>query len=124
MSILIATDLHLSDRQRDRHRFGIFKWLREQQMKYQTKAVFILGDLTETKDTHNANLVNRIVDNLCSLAPPVFVLKGNHDYIDPSNPFFGFLDYIDGWSGSRISQMEVAICIFHICRPIYLILEA
>ena len=93
---LVTSDIHLTDRPRDAYRFGLFSWLAKQQRKYGVTATFILGDLTDKKDNHSSKLVNSIVDGLTMLAPPIYVLKGNHDFIDPENPFFGFLNRIDG----------------------------
>src|SRR5882672_7996340 len=96
MNYLITSDLHLSDRPRDSYRFGLFKWLARQQQLNRADATFILGDITERKDNHPSTLVNRIVDELIGLKPPVYILKGNHDFIDPDNPYFRFLNCIDG----------------------------
>ncbi len=96
MTWLITSDIHLSDRPKDAYRFGLFHWLRKQQIKYKTTATFILGDITDYKDRHPSSLVNRTVDGLTKLEPPVFILKGNHDFVDPNNPFFGFLSAIEG----------------------------
>lgn len=95
--ILLTADLHLDDKPKHDYRFGIFDFLIEQQNRYQPWAVFILGDLTDAKDRHNARLVNRIVDGLVSLTERscVYVLKGNHDYKDSENPFFKFINNID-----------------------------
>lgn len=93
---LVIGDLHLTDNARDTHRFGIFEWLKKQQTKRDTAATFLLGDITDSKDRHSATLVNRIVTDLVSLKPPIYILKGNHDYTDPQNPFFKFLNHIDG----------------------------
>jgi len=96
MTWLLSSDLHLSDRARDEYRFGLFKWLAKQQQKYDTTATFLLGDITEKKDKHSSKLVNRIIDELIGLKPPIYILKGNHDFIDPKNPFFRFLSCIEG----------------------------
>ena len=96
MTWLISADLHLTDRPRDSYRFGLFKWLAIQQQKYNVTATFILGDITDRKDSHPSALVNRTVDELLGLKPPIFILKGNHDYISPTNPFFRFLSYVEG----------------------------
>jgi len=93
---LIIGDLHLTDRPQDAYRFGIFDWIKKQQAKDKPAATFLLGDITDSKDRHSATLVNQIVSGLVSLKPPVYVLKGNHDYSDPKNPFFKFLNHIDG----------------------------
>ncbi|RPI87194.1 MAG: hypothetical protein EHM40_23155, partial [Chloroflexi bacterium] len=85
MTWLVTSDLHLTDRPRDAHRFGLFKWLAKKQRKHGVKATFILGDITDKKDNHSSALVNRVVNELTQLEPPVYVLKGNHDFIDPNN---------------------------------------
>lgn len=85
-------DLHLTDRPQDSYRFGIFPWLRQQQAKYKPEATFLMGDLTDAKDRHSSALVNKIVSSLLLLEQPIFIIKGNHDYIDPNNPYFGFLN--------------------------------
>jgi UDP-2,3-diacylglucosamine pyrophosphatase LpxH len=59
---------------------------------------FILGDLTDAKDRHPATLVDRIVlsfQGLSKHGKSIYILKGNHDYIDPSCPFFRFLSGFD-----------------------------
>lgn len=96
MTFLLTSDLHLSDRPKDSYRFGLFPWLRDQQQKYNPRATFVLGDITESKDRHSSRLVNRAVDELIGLKPPVYILRGNHDGVDPTNPFFRFLNCIDG----------------------------
>lgn len=93
MPDLIVGDLHLTDKPRDAYRFDIFPWIKQQQKKYNVEYTFIMGDLCDAKDRHTATLVNKVVDSLTSI-DPVTTLLGNHDYIDPGNPFFGFLNYI------------------------------
>src|SRR6266436_4337016 len=95
-SWIITADLHLSDKPQDSYRWGIFDWLRKQQDENKISGCLILGDLTEEKDCHSATLVNKMVNGLRKLEPPVYILKGNHDYIDYNNPYFGFLSCIDG----------------------------
>jgi len=96
MTWIVTTDLHLSDRPRDAYRWPIFDWLAKQQQKHKVDATFILGDLTDRKDNHSSALVNRVIDELLKLKPPVYILRGNHDGIDHSNPFFRFLQTIEG----------------------------
>ncbi len=91
---LLIGDPHLTDRPRDAYRFGLFDWIRKQQAKYKPKHTIILGDLCDRKDKHSALLVNRVVDELRQLHDTL-VLMGNHDYIDPNNPFFGFLNHLE-----------------------------
>jgi DNA repair exonuclease SbcCD nuclease subunit len=96
MKWLLTSDTHLSDRPKDRYRFGLFDWLATQQERHAVTATFILGDITDKKDNHSALLVNKTVNSLLKLRPPIYLLKGNHDFIDPANPFFEFLNYVDG----------------------------
>lgn len=98
MTWLLTSDLHLTDRPRDAYRFGLFPWLARQQKKHNVTATFVLGDLTDQKDKHSSTLVNRLVEEFIGLRPPVFILKGNHDFIDPENPYFKFLSCIEGIS--------------------------
>jgi DNA repair exonuclease SbcCD nuclease subunit len=93
---LIVGDLHLTEHLRDEYRFDIFKWLADQQRKLDVQATFLAGDLCDSKNRHSATLVNHLIDGLTSLRPPVYVCKGNHDYRDPTNPFFRFINHIDG----------------------------
>jgi len=95
MWILIG-DLHLTDQARDAYRFGIFDWIKQQQAHNPVAATFLAGDITDAKDRHSATLVNKIVSGLTKLKPPVYICMGNHDYRDPGNPFFKFLNHIDG----------------------------
>lgn len=96
MRFLVSSDTHFSSRPKDSYRLGLFPWLIEQQEKYRPDATFLLGDLTENKDRHEAGLVNQIVHGLTLLKPPIYILKGNHDYIDADMPFFRFLNELPG----------------------------
>src|SRR5713226_9416852 len=96
MTYLISADLHLSDRPRDEYRWGLFGWLAKMQAKHDVTATMFLGDITQDKDKHSATLVNRLVDELIGLKPPIYILRGNHDGIDPANPYFRFLSTIEG----------------------------
>lgn len=117
LNYLITADLHLSDRKKDEYRFGIFSFLAQQQKLHKVSATFILGDLTEHKDKHSSALVNRIVDELTELIPPVFILKGNHDYIDADNPFFRFLNCIEGIEFiSKPILLENGVCMIPHCK--------
>jgi Calcineurin-like phosphoesterase len=95
---LVVGDLHLTDNPRDAYRFDIFPWLAKQQQRLKPVAIFLAGDVTDAKNKHSATLVNKVIDGLRSLAPPVYVCMGNHDYRDPDNPFFKFINHIEGLS--------------------------
>ena len=94
MTLLLTADVHFTDLARDEHRWGLFKWLGEQTRKHKCEAVIIAGDCTNQKDKHSSILVNRFVqevralDRICR----VYILKGNHDYVDENHPFWNFLN--------------------------------
>jgi len=103
MKILLASDLHLTDKPADEYRWGLFPFLRELCEREKVARVFILGDITDSKDRHSSRLVNRVADELLMLADAVpnhdsdnavTCLMGNHDFIHNGDPFFGFLSHI------------------------------
>lgn len=92
---VLVSDLHLTDASRDAYRWEVWSQIRAVIKAYKSRFVFILGDLTDAKDNHSAVLVNRMVNELVALVdmgPEVFILRGNHDGLDPRTPYFGFLD--------------------------------
>lgn len=95
MKTLLLADLHLTDNPLDEYRWGVFEWIKEIDEKYKIDFLYILGDLTERKDRHSAQLVNRVVKELNNLwdecGIEVIIIKGNHDFVDSGTPFFGFL---------------------------------
>jgi hypothetical protein len=55
----------------------------------------ILGDLTDAKDNHSAELVNRVVAAISTLAPvDVKILVGNHDWLKSGQEYFRFLNHL------------------------------
>ena len=97
MTTIVTSDLHFTDLPRDAYRWELFPWLRDSVRKYRAEDVLILGDITDAKDRHSAALVNRLVKELHALSEvaTVWLLKGNHDYIDEATPFFGFAAHLD-----------------------------
>lgn len=93
---LLVGDTHFTDHAKDQYRFGLFPWIKKQQSKYDVAGTFLCGDITDAKNRHSATLVNKIIEGLVTLRPPVYICCGNHDYRDPANPFFKFLNHIDG----------------------------
>lgn len=94
MSFLITGDIHLSDNPNDYYRFDLFDFMIDTIKKNKIQHVLILGDLTKAKNKHDAVLVNGVISGICSLADVaeyVTIIKGNHDYVDPAQPYFGFL---------------------------------
>jgi DNA repair exonuclease SbcCD nuclease subunit len=100
MTGLLVADLHLTDNPRDQYRHDFQKRLRRIVKRHGVSYVLILGDLTEEKDRHGAWLVNQVVEHLARLAKltEVIILKGNHDYVDASLPYYGFLRRLRGLS--------------------------
>lgn len=93
MNALVISDIHLSDRARDAYRFRAMPQVADVIEKHDVNVLLILGDLTEAKDNHSAELVNDIVDLLYSFASlcQVIILKGNHDGTSDAVPFFKFV---------------------------------
>lgn len=117
--MLILADLHLTDKKRDLYRWHVLdNFISEICEQHGERNVLILGDLTDSKDHHSARLVNDIVGYLWELSKEynIYVLKGNHDYIDPENAYFRFIDYI-GEAVTYISHpttimIENKVCLF------------
>lgn len=91
--ILVTADLHLSVRRRDEYRWDGLRQIAHHLSD--CSALVVLGDLCTEKDRHNAQLVNRVVGWFFDLEVPCYILKGNHDYIDPDCPFWGILNNLD-----------------------------
>ena len=105
MRLIITSDWHLDDNPRNEYRWSIFDTIRSWLRHDDVIGVANLGDLLHRKDRHSGILVNRIASEVCktrdvareySPNKTLDFLEGNHDYIDPSNPFFGFLDLVPG----------------------------
>lgn len=92
--MLIVSDTHFTSNPRDDYRWGIFPWLRRQAEENGVEQIVHCGDLTDSKDRHSADLVNRLITEITELGKycDVFLLCGNHDGIDLTNPFFGFVE--------------------------------
>jgi DNA repair exonuclease SbcCD nuclease subunit len=73
----------------------------------QIEFLLILGDLTEEKDRHSAWLVTKVFEHIYRLSRlcKVIILRGNHDYLSPSTPFFGPLGKLSNvvWINSPTS---------------------
>jgi DNA repair exonuclease SbcCD nuclease subunit len=92
--VVICSDLHLTDKESDEYRWSIFDRI----IEAKPATVILLGDLTDAKDHHSARLVNRVVSEVVRIAAAcewVFVLKGNHDYLQKEHPFFAFLSRLE-----------------------------
>lgn len=99
MPVLVTSDWHLNSKPRDRYRHDWQKELCKLVVKHRVDTVVMLGDLTDDFDRHPASLVNDIIDHLVSLterAKRVYLMRGNHDYVDDATPFFRFTYAIPG----------------------------
>jgi hypothetical protein len=97
---LLVGDLHLTTQPRDAYRWLVFDQIKQALLKHQPKHLVLLGDLTDEKDRHAAELVNKICDNLVALGQNsnryIHIVRGNHDGIDPEWPYFRFLGNLPG----------------------------
>lgn len=94
MTTLVTGDLHLSANPRDAYRFAAMEQLAEIIEKRKVNTLIIVGDLTEAKDFHPAELVNDVVEvvyNLGCLVEELIIGTGNHDYTNAECPFFHFM---------------------------------
>jgi hypothetical protein len=57
--------------------------------------LLILGDLTDAKDGHSSELVNRIVASINSLdCADIKIITGNHDWLKQGQEYFRFLNLL------------------------------
>jgi len=96
MNILLTSDWQLSANPRDKYRLDFLPWLLERVRSRIIDDLYILGDLTEEKDGHPGWLVNTIVGCLSEIAKEttITIIPGNHDGMNPKEPFFQFLNSI------------------------------
>lgn len=94
--ILITSDIHLTSNPDHEYRWEIFDVLYRHCVNFADSCVIFAGDLTEKKNGHSAELVNRMANAMCDLADVanVYILPGNHDSTPGGEMFFGFLKLI------------------------------
>lgn len=93
----MTSDLHLVADESCRYRWDLFPWLKAEAKAEKAKSLIICGDLTDRKDNHGADLVNKIVSTLADMAEvfqDVTVLAGNHDWLLQGQEYFRFLDKV------------------------------
>jgi len=117
MTSIVITDTHLTDKPNDEYRWGLWPWLVKQIKEFNADEVLHLGDATDAKDRHPSKLVNRLVEAFGSVADHclLHVLKGNHDYIDPQNPFFRFLEtdpHIKYYTHPTVAELSIGKATF------------
>jgi hypothetical protein len=73
----------------------LFPWLAERIKKDHVRTLVVLGDVTDAKDGHSAELVNRIVSSFASLPiDNIIILCGNHDWLKQGHEYFKFLNFL------------------------------
>lgn len=96
---LLVSDLHLTANPRDEYRWSLFPWMVEVCDYHRVKTILVLGDVTDAKDYHPAELVNRVSNGFSMLrknsrestVEKIYIIMGNHDYLKTGVPFFNFL---------------------------------
>ena len=94
---LLTSDLHFTANPADEYRWSLFKWLATQVAKEGVRSLVILGDLTDAKDYHPAELTNSIVQGITMLSwlgCKITILQGNHDYLKKGHSYFSFLSHL------------------------------
>ncbi len=103
MKTLVFADPHWNDNIRDSYRHDFVKVLHTIVKERKPDLIVCLGDLCDQKDRHSAWLVNKVVKHIHGLSQlcPIIILMGNHDYLMPDSPFYGFLGRLDNvtWAG-------------------------
>ena len=117
---LFVADTHLDNKPANEYRWLLFPKLEEWVQKYNVTQVWILGDLTDAKEGHNAVFVNRLVTAITDLSElaEVFILRGNHDYLLRDCAFFEFLDKLDNvtWI-DEVTAVGDVLCFPHSKNP-------
>lgn len=81
----------------DEYRWDVFPFIVKVARSRSVDTIVLSGDLTDKKDHHPACLVDRLTNVIAEASKDfwIIIVKGNHDYIDPTTPFFGFLSRIE-----------------------------
>lgn len=94
---IIISDPHFTASPNDEYRWGLWPWLTHEIREEGAKTLLILGDLTDAKDYHPAELVNRLTAAIVGVpVEQVIILAGNHDWLKQGGVFFKFLQCIQG----------------------------
>jgi DNA repair exonuclease SbcCD nuclease subunit len=119
MTTLVTGDLHFSANPLNAYRDKFVGWLYDRIENRGITDLIILGDLTDAKDEHGAELVNRVVGHLHALSRlcPVYILTGNHDYVNQESPFFAFVRRMDNihWYNTPTQETtinDIGNCLF------------
>ncbi len=99
---IFVGDIHLNSLLSCEYRWNVFDKAiaLAKTERYQSADIVFLGDLTDAKDRHSGELVNRFIQKILYLANVLgnkennlFIVRGNHDYLkDERKPFFEFIE--------------------------------
>lgn len=92
---IIISDPHFTASPNDEYRWGLWPWLANEIKEEGARTLLILGDLTDAKDYHPAELVNRLTAAIVSMpVEEIIILAGNHDWLKQGGVFFKFLQHV------------------------------
>jgi len=92
--VLLVSDTHFTDNPDDEYRWELFPILSKIIDEKKIDEVFFLGDLSDRKDRHSGNLLNRLSASIDGLNTQVKIIMGNHDapVSEESTPYWFFLN--------------------------------
>lgn len=98
---LLIADLHLVESPSCEYRWGLWPWLSATIREERVATLVIAGDLTDKKDYHPSELVNRIVRCITDLKRDhpqlaIYIIPGNHDWLKDGQEYFRFLGHLPG----------------------------
>jgi DNA repair exonuclease SbcCD nuclease subunit len=97
MRLLLSGDWHFNLRPTDQYKFKLFDILLDLYEQSVYDHLVFLGDLTDEKDKHSSELVDKIYKGFLRLFKadiPILMIYWNHDFIEASRPFFQFLQLL------------------------------
>lgn len=115
--MLTVADLHVASNPRDAYRWNFIERTLPKLIRAHRPAYLaILGDLTDAKDGHSAELVNRLADAIAALAKSarVICLRGNHDHLSDA-AFFQFLHHqrnVEWINEPTRMKLSIGECLF------------
>lgn len=92
---ILVSDPHFTASPTDEYRWGLWPWLAGELIAEKARTLLILGDLTDAKDYHSAELVNRLTAAIVTMpVEEIIILAGNHDWLKQGGVFFEFLKHL------------------------------
>lgn len=95
--ILFCSDTHFDDKDRNEYRWGLFPWIKQVIQENNVSTLIHGGDVFHHGDRYTSRLINRFIDNIMDISTGlenIYILKGNHDEIDPNNPYLRWINNI------------------------------